>query len=375
MSFSILTASGSNLTNLSNLSTDVNLPISYTLDTAKKFVYCNYPEALKNNMFGETTEDNKCLNQVTVPAGTHQIFFSYQYNNATDSAQTPFYFGIQVFNPNNKTLSYTQLKLGHGTNHSSDKGSWAAVAGETVIDYFKSSAKSAITLGPNKSYWFEKDLPNYSGLYSGLLEFRVDGQAIVTVYIYKKKADIDGTATVIPKTGTGGQYSGYANGYAYKADTLTLSASQLKTARRYLKLNTTGISSLKINGKSNTSDLLPIYLANPSSVCISPTTSGQNLGNWGVIYEFPVKFVNDTKSVVTFNVYMKTDTNGTGEYCVINSGSDTKYASLKGNTSGMYNSWKCISKTVPANGTITDTFKYVLGTNSCDQKRLIFTVS
>ena len=72
---------------------------------------------------------------------------------------------------------------------------------------------------------------------------------------------------------------------------------------------------------------------------------------------------------------MKTDTNGTGEYCVINSGSDTKYASLKGNTSGMYNSWKCISKTVPANGTITDTFKYVLGTNSCDQKRLIFTVS
>jgi len=55
-----------------------------------------------------------------------------------------------------------------------------------------------------------------------------------------------------------------------------------------LKLNTTGISNLKINRAAATSDLLPIYLAAPAGKCISPSTSGQNLGNWGIIYEFPV---------------------------------------------------------------------------------------
>ena len=83
MAFTILSASGSNLTDLTNLSTDVSLPVNYSLDTSKKFVICNHPEALKNNMYGDKdkTDCNKCLNQVTVPAGTHQIFFSYQYNN------------------------------------------------------------------------------------------------------------------------------------------------------------------------------------------------------------------------------------------------------------------------------------------------------
>lgn len=325
-------------------------------------------------MFGEANTNNKCLNQVVVPAGTHQIFFSYEYNNSADAAQTPFYFGIQIFNPNSGTLSYKQLKLGHGTNYSTDKGSWAGVAGETIKDYFSSSAKSAVTINANKSYWFEKQLPNYSGLYSGLLEFQIDKQAIVTAYIYKNKGYIDGTATIIPKTDMGGQYSGYSDGYKYVANTITLYASELQNTKKYIKLNTTNISGLKINNLSNTSDLLPIHLANPSNITVSPTTNQQNLGNWGVIYEFPIKFVNDTgSSSKTFNIYIKTDTGRVNEYCVINSGTDTKYATLSGDTPGMYNSWKCISKTVNTN--ITDTFRYVLGTNSCAEKRLIFTVS
>ncbi|OUQ55781.1 hypothetical protein B5E58_11735 [Tyzzerella sp. An114] len=374
MSFNILSASGNNLTNLTNLSTDVNLSVNYTLDKNKKFIYCNYPEALKNNMFGEANANNKCLNQVVVPAGTHQIFFSYQYNNSSDAAKTPFYFGIQIFNPNSGTLSYKQLKLGHGTNYSSDKGSWAGVAGETIKDYFNSSSGNTVSIGANKSYWFEKSLPNYSGLYSGLLEFQIDKQAIVTAYIYNNKGYIDGTATIIPKTDMGGQYSGYSDGYKYVANTITLYASELQNRKKYIKLNSTNISNLKINNTTNSSDLLPIHLANPSSVTVSPTTSGQNLGNWGVIYEFPIKFVNDTSSASkTFNIYIKTETNNVNEYCIINSGTDTKYATLSGNTSGMYNSWKCISVEVASNK--TDTFRYVLGTNSCAGKRLVFTVS
>ncbi len=295
MAFTILSASGSNLTNLTNLSTDVSLPVNYSLDTSKKFVICNHPEALKNDMYGDKdkTNCNKCLNQVTVPAGTHQIFFSYQYNNGTGAAAPEpkhrLNFGIQIFNPNSAKLHFKQLKLGHGTNRFDDKKSWNGVAGETIQDYFNSSPASEVSIAKNGSYWFDKELLDYSGLYSGLMEFQVDGQAIITVYIYENKWNIDGTATVIPKTdGNGNQYSGYSNGYKYVADTITLNASDLQKARRYLKLNTTGISNLKINRAAATSDLLPIYLAAPAGKCISPSTSGQNLGNWGIIYEFPV---------------------------------------------------------------------------------------
>ncbi len=127
MAFTILSASGSNLTDLTNLSTDVSLPVNYSLDTSKKFVICNYPEALKNDMYGDKGENNKCLNQVTVPAGTHQIFFSYQYNNgagaaaAAPTSQNKLNFGIQIFNPNSARLHFRQLKLGHGTNRFDDK--------------------------------------------------------------------------------------------------------------------------------------------------------------------------------------------------------------------------------------------------------------
>ena len=121
MAFTILSASGSNLTDLTNLSTDIILPVNYSLDTSKKFVICNHPEALKNNMYGDKdkTDCNKCLNQVTVPAGTHQIFFSYQYNNPNPNnpkdnptlSKNELNFGIQIFNPNSATLHFRQLKL------------------------------------------------------------------------------------------------------------------------------------------------------------------------------------------------------------------------------------------------------------------------
>ena len=75
MAFTILSASGSNLTNLTNLSTDISLPVNYSLDTSKKFVICNHPEALKNDMYGDKGENKKCLKKVTDPPATQQILF------------------------------------------------------------------------------------------------------------------------------------------------------------------------------------------------------------------------------------------------------------------------------------------------------------
>lgn len=143
--------------------------------------------------------------------------------------------------------------------------------------------------------------------------------------------------------------------------------------KKYIKLNANRISNLKINNQTASSDLLTIHLSAVSGTKsdVTATSAGQNLGNWGVIYEIPVKFVNDTgNSSARFEVYVKTDTNNTDEFLVINSGTDTKYAHLKNGVSGFYNSWKCIS--VDVSNTTTDTFRYVLGTNSCKDKRIVF---
>ena len=157
------------------------------------------------------------------------------------------------------------------------------------------------------------------------------------------------------------------------SDTITINASDLANGKKkYIKLNANGISNLKINNTTKNSDLLTIHLANASGtpVNVTATSSGQNLGNWAVIYEIPIKFVNNSgNSSATFEIYAKTDTNEADEFLVINSGTDTKYAHVR-NESGYYNSWRCVSVNVST--TKTDTLRYVLGTNSCKDKRLVF---
>lgn len=379
MAFTINEASGNNLKNIDNSIATTHIPVSYTYNSSNKWIYCNYPENLLTSHFGDSTLENKCLNQVTVSAGTHTIFFSYQYNNGTEGgATTPFNFGIQVFNPLNKTLNFRILKSGYGTNRMDDYGSWAGVAGKSFVDFFDSTPQVTRSISANGSYWFgTKELQNYSGLVSGAIQFTVSSQAIITVYAYESMSNIDGNATPVYKADNGGQYSGLGQGCIYTAEPITLSARALDGSGAYFLTNYKTIPSGKvtINGTPVTSDLMPITLANPSNKTISASTANSNLGNWGLIYEIPLVLVNDTDSPVTFKGYVKTDTSHVGEYCIINDNSTTtKYAHLKGDAEGMYNSWNWLTQTVPANSTVTGTYRYVLGTNSCGSKRHIFTV-
>ncbi len=376
MAFVINDCSGANRVNIDNSIATSQIPLSYTLTKSEKWIYCNYPEALTNNVFGDTGYGNKCLNQVTVPAGTHRIFFSYQYNTAaSDTATTPFNFGIQVFNPNTSSITFTNIKRGYGTNLSTDYGSWPGVAGKSFVDYFASSQQSAQTIASNGSLWtVKKAVPNYSGLISGSLMFSITSTAIITVYIYKTLSNINGTATPVNKSGTTGQYSGYANGSTYISGEITLTASDMSSTGKYFLTNYANVGSLTVNGTSTVSDLLPITLANPSGTTVTPPA---NLGNWGLIYEFPLKLVNNTSTAKTFNGYVKTDTNACPEYIVINNTSTTKYTdpALQGSTSGYYNSWRWLTQSVPANSTVSGTYRYVLGTNSCASKRHVFTIT
>lgn len=365
--------------NLSTLSSDQQIPISYTCDTSRKWIYCNYKERLNTGCFGDSNLSNKCLNQVTVSSGTHTLFFSYQYNHGdSDEARTPFSFGVQIFNPLSNQLTFRLLKKGYGTNHSSDYASWGGVAGYSVRDFFASSAEPAVTINSNGSYWcVNKALPSYSGLFSGSIQFSVSSTAIVTVYIFKSMTKINGTATPLLKSDWGGQYSGICDGSMLTMPSyIQLNASDLLNGRRYFRTNAPDIGSnmLQINNVATTSDLLSIRYANPTTSVVSPSTPGSNLGNWGLIYSIKLRFKNDTNQRVTFDGYVMTETNNRGEYCVINNNqTSTDYAYLKGSVAGEYNAWNWLTLSgINPGEEVEGTYRFVLGTNSCGKKRHIF---
>jgi hypothetical protein len=98
-----------------------------------------------------------------------------------------------------------------------------------------------------------------------------------------------------------------------------------------------------------------------------------NLGNWGAQYYFPIKLVNDTSSAKTFSAYARTDISGDYDsWPVIQSGSLCKYAKVNPTTN---NSWKWLSQTVSAGQTVSDSFQFILGTNSYGKVSIIFKVS
>ena len=361
MAFTILSPSGSNLLNKST--PDSQIGLEYTLNTSSKWIYCNYPEHIQADSFGDTDYGNSCLNQTTVAAGTHQIFYSYDTNG-----QGPFYFGIQIFNPNTSAITYQTLYQGHADSYTA--GGWLETIGGSVKNFFSSSSTSSVSISSNGVHWcLDKSLT--SGIFTGSLRFSVTGSAIVTVYVYKTKSMIDGTA--VPyyfDSSLGKQYSGYGNGYFYMAS-VELMASTLASGEQYFHTNyPSGMDGyLTINGESASSDQIPITMANPAET-ITPSDTA-NLGNWGTQYHFTLILSNDTASAKTFYAYVKTDTNNVDNWPIIQSGSSVKYCCLNSNDC---NAWRWMSCSVPANSTVTDSFQWILGTNSCHKFTHIFGV-
>lgn len=265
MAIPVLSPTSSNFVNINDPSSSPNLPLSYGLNSTSKWIYCNYPEKLRSDSFGDTNLGNKCLNQVTVPTGTHQIFYSYNTVNMTDTIK----FGIQIFNPNPTSITFRKLYGGHAD--SAESGGWTGSILNSWSRYFASSPENSITISSNGSYWcLEESVPK-SRIFSGSIRFSVSDAAIITVYAYKNKNMINGTAIPYLYNGDyGHQYSGYGNGYFFSAN-LTLKASELASGGKWFKTNCpTGLPNISINGTSQTSDLISIHLANPSSTTITP---------------------------------------------------------------------------------------------------------
>ena len=64
--------------------------LSFSKNTGR-WIYCNHPEQLTSNFYGDYNLGNHFLNQVTAPAGESQLFASY-WNKSGSS----FTFGVQM---------------------------------------------------------------------------------------------------------------------------------------------------------------------------------------------------------------------------------------------------------------------------------------
>jgi hypothetical protein len=327
------------------------------MDTSK------FPEQIRSDSFGDTTLGNHYLDQVTVGAGTHQIFYSYSDNI---NALGPFTFGIQIYNPNSSSITFQKQKDSHRDTITSL--GWAQAFGGVWADFYGSSAGNSTTIASNSVYWVrENTIPNNS-IFTGNMRFTVSGNATIILYVYKNKSKINGTATAYPWSNNDYQYSGYGQGYFYTASAITLKATEL-TGGKYFNTNyDKGFTSLIINGQSKATDAIPLTLCTGQSVY----APGYNLGNWAVQYSYTLNLQNNTSSSKTFEGYVRT-ANNKDNWLVIQSGSACKYASL-GPSYGNANAWKWLTKTFAANTTYSDSYQYILGANSTQGVNHIFKV-
>lgn len=351
-------------------STMTQIAVNYAKQGGK-WIYCNFPETYTESQI-VTANGGYVFNKVDI-TGTkpHQVFFSYQTQQATKDT----YFNIQV--KNTGTTPITLTVTNKGIYHTLDSAFssvanadlWSAVSGESWRDFF-AGCNETITIPVGGSKWIVQNVrkPKNAGLITGNVRFNMGNAANkATVYVYM--ADAAGRSGIgkSPVTYTNEKYySGYSDGYMLAAN-VSVKASEL-SSKKCIYLNyPSGIKNMKIDNTSVTSDLLKLTLTN--GTVVSSSTSGQNLGNWGAQYIFNLTLENDTSTSKKFNVYLRTAVSGGAkDYPVLMSGSNFCYANMQAQA------WKWLTITVPANTKKTDSFQYILGTNSCDKKEMIFEV-
>ncbi len=345
MAISILSPSGSNLdqTDLSRTSSFTPLTFSRANDITS--VYCNHPELLGehyNDFYGDYNLGNKFLNQVTVKTPSALVFASY--HNKTNSS---FTFGIQIFNPTANVVKITPRNNGFST------ASWDSMPVDVWDKFFSSASKNAISLGKNGSYWImEKTVPA-GAIFNALQLFDTTGEVIVTVYAYKNKNNLNGTATAIPQSGCD-QVSGYGD-TAFLICEETIKASTLTSkdiCHRLFNINS-----------GNINEAVPIHT-------VQGRTENRDgyIGNWGVQYYFTVTLKNDTDSPFTFNGYL--GANNAGTCMCVQSGSSFDGYFMHGKSQikdypNYRSRWHWLSHTVPKGTSQTITFQITHGSNGC----------
>ena len=277
------------------------IPMNYSLNTDKKWIYCNYPEQIGTDALAD--KSGYCLNRVEDVKGGGQIFYSY--HNAT---KKNIKFGVTVYNPNRETVTLTRTNYGHSDSKNDCQSVYQTdpVSRISWERFFASSSKQ-FTIPSGKATWICEEAIAIDAMFSGNLRFTTSAPVTVSVFAFTSKWDIPDATTVypyVPSKEKGKQYSGYGNGYFLTSSEITIKLSDIKkngevyfiTHNRFHKNST-------VNNVGSQSGVIPIhinkqYTADPN---LPDKHVLGNLANWCAQYFIPVKFINDIGGTQTVN--------------------------------------------------------------------------
>lgn len=116
-------------------------------------------------------------------------------------------------------------KRNNGFASGSGASGWQTVPRQVWSNFFQNPGGQTYTLNSGGSAWVLEGSVAAGGLFNSCLRFDSTGPVIVTVYAYKVKSNINGTATPIPYQNES-VYSGWGSGW-FLSTNLTLTASDI----------------------------------------------------------------------------------------------------------------------------------------------------
>ena len=329
------------------------IPITLTLNNSK-WIYCNAEEKIKT----ATASNGMHLNRVTVSSGTHQLFYSY-FNETGGNK-----FGIQISNPNAGAISFTINKYGHAQGndfHGVAKNSW--------VNFFNSTPSATQTIPSNGKIWVcENTMPTSAAQpFSGILNFTVTNNAIVTAYAYSSTSSVPAITEPFKQTvPTPKMWSGYGDGYLYTSSRITIDAKDLVGKNKFFYLATKTSEYFPKVGSTIKSDIIPLYGVNTvNGVTTKGPSADDNLGNWGVQYDLLFDFKNSLETEEkTINLYVRPATAYQYDNHPIFNYKGTVYGFMVG-PSTPATAWKFARIKIPAKTTtaIQETIQHIIGTN------------
>ncbi|MCC2685621.1 MAG: hypothetical protein K0R75_2520 [Paenibacillaceae bacterium] len=261
------------------------------------FIYCNNPEQLYPSDLGDHAEG----------FGNRYLLWSY----VTDTCQAYYEhenrtglmigYGLQIFNPNEQTVTVKVTNIGFGNNafdcwkqfYSESSGGGGSVG--------------VFTVAPGEELWVQRNdhaIPA-GAIFNGAALFHVTGGGVyVYNYAYHQFGNLDRTASYlgyITRTEPSGQdethvYKGTSDRFVLTSTINTEVSSLSKKGLSWQTNECSGEDMVNITG--------PLTDLDHPTYDIFTCADGDNLGNWGIRYRFTDNISNDTrkKRTITLSV-------------------------------------------------------------------------
>ncbi len=271
------------------------------------YIYCNNPEPLLDSDLGDRTLGNKYILWSLVN-GSCQAWYEH-----TNSTTHPIGYGLQVFNPNPTSVTVTVTNIGFGSGSQGFVTAWNGFfsglsGGGGSVGTFTVPSQGVLWIQRNENI-------SASSLFEGVVRFSISGgSAYILNYAWSSFGNIDGTATYL------GFVTGLRNnqdqGRVYKGI-----ATQNGNPVGYLLTNSMNVSvssllSLPTAWRTNgCADKWPDATVNDMVAFRCPLTGPQNptyqtfscssmdnLGNWGIQYDYSLSVTNDDERYMTHTV-------------------------------------------------------------------------